>query len=247
MLTQRCFTIVMVSMVVFMACDNRIHTSLYAEEPATAAINDSAAKQAILESPEWIEAANAFQGWLSVQIEYPKEQVPDLEAGLQDRIEKMTASELRAFLADLQRKLDILLGPDAMETRSWAKQRLELLSAAKAAEFRKSLPDVLNMSSIEVKQAMEDIRLRRANDDASIKAFERFREEMESREHDKRQARAATTVPSWGGQVNVSVNNNTHSTRPFRRFPGVGARGFGGGGFGGFGFGGFGFGGGGWG
>ena len=69
----------------------------------------------------------------------------------------MSAGQLRSFLADLLQKLTILSGPEALEARAWAEQRLHLYSAAKAAEFRKTMPDILQMTAPQVEQALEDI------------------------------------------------------------------------------------------
>jgi hypothetical protein len=142
----------------------------------------------------------------------------------------MSAAELKSFLADLKKKLATLSSQEALETRVWAEQRLELLSDAKAAEFRKAMPDVANMTVLQVEQALEDIKQRRAADVASHKNFERFRDQEVAALRARQQAEAQAKAAAAAAATNVArssphpgLQGGSYAPRTFQRFPGVGA------------------------
>src|SRR5208337_1626194 len=68
-----------------------------ARAPAAPANDDMAAKKQILDSPAWQQAMYGFNQWLSVQVVYDKDQIPKLKAQLKDKVNKMSAGQLRAF------------------------------------------------------------------------------------------------------------------------------------------------------
>ncbi len=195
--------------------------------PVDAAASDAAAKQAILNSPSWAQAVDGFQRWLSVQITYPKAQVPQLLADFRARVDAMSAAQLQSFQADLLRKLEILKGPEAMEARAWAERRMNLYTDAKAAEFRKTLPDVFNMTSLQVEQALEDLRQQRASDAFANQQFAQFREQKVAAARARHQAQAAANAAA------VASSNSFHpgfqggafaphanTARTIQRYPG---------------------------
>ncbi|MCH5376097.1 MAG: hypothetical protein JJ992_19170, partial [Planctomycetes bacterium] len=108
MSTQHHIRILLLVLFVVAGVESGLRASLAAAEaPGTAADNtaadntaadDAAAKQQILNSPAWSQAMEQFDEWLSVQIVYPKEQVPQLKANLQAQVDKMSADQLRDFL-----------------------------------------------------------------------------------------------------------------------------------------------------
>ena len=230
-------------LLVFIGVEMGVRTPLAAGQPdPTGAADGTAAKQAILDSPAWMEAVRGFEEWLSVQVTYPKEQVPHLKATFQAQVDKMSASQLRIFLTDLEPKLAVLLSQEALEERAWTNMRLNLLSAAKAAEFRKSMPDVAEMTALQIRQALEELKQRRAADAANQEAFENFRNEQEAAARTQQLAealaKAATTVPMnrTAADFHPGLNGSNYAPRTFRRYPGIGA-GYGGryGRYGGFG------------
>jgi hypothetical protein len=62
--------------------------------PASAASDDTAAKKQILDSTAWRQAMLGFNEWLSVQVVYDKNEVPQVKAQLSDKINKMSAAQL---------------------------------------------------------------------------------------------------------------------------------------------------------
>ena len=143
----------------------------------TAAADETAARNTILASPAWQQAMYGFNQWLSVQIIYPKDQVPQIKAQMTGKVNKMSASQLRAFLEDLQQKLVLLGSKEAIDDRGWAEQYLNLLATPLAEKFRKSFPDVANMTAAQVQQALYDIRLRREGHAAYEKSFQEQRDQ----------------------------------------------------------------------
>src|SRR6266566_4383065 len=77
--------------------------------------DDSAAKQEIFASKAWQQAMAGLNEWLSVQVIYDQREVPQLKRDLVARLNKMSAPELRNYLADLQQKLAIMASPEAAE------------------------------------------------------------------------------------------------------------------------------------
>lgn len=145
---------------------------------AWAAADDAAAKQQILDSPAWREAMRGFNEWLSVQVTYDKDQVAQIKAQTKQKINKMSAAQLRAYLDDMRKKLAILGSKEGIEARSWAEGYLNVLTAARAEKFRQQLPDVANMTAAQVQQALYDLQQRRDARSASQKAFDQVRDQQ---------------------------------------------------------------------
>jgi len=131
-----------------------------------------AAKKQILDSAAWQQAMYGFNQWLSVQVVYDKDQIPKLKAQLKDKVNKMSASQLRFFLEDLQQKLVLFGSKQAIEDRAWAEDYLTHYTAAAREKFRKTLPDVANMTAVQLQQALYDLHQRRAGEAATQNAFE---------------------------------------------------------------------------
>jgi len=146
---------------------------------AAAAVNDeSAAKKRILESPAWQQAVQGFHDWLSVQVVYDQEEIPQLEKQFRDKVDKMSASQLQGFLADLQQKLKIMNGQQAMEARAWAEDYLSKFTPAAAEKFRRTLPDVANMNAAQLQQALYGLQQRQQGDAAGQRAFDQVRDQQ---------------------------------------------------------------------
>ena len=119
-----------------------------------------------------------FNEWLSAQVVYGKDQVPRLKAQLKEKVSKMTAGQLRGFLEDLREKLAILGSKQAIDDRAWAEDYLSHFTVAAGEKFRKTLPDVANMTAAQVKQAVVEMQQRREADAASQTAFDQQRDEQ---------------------------------------------------------------------
>lgn len=146
-----------------------------AAEPASAK-QDATAKEEILNSQAWRNAMIGYNEWLSVQVLYDKSQAARMKAELKDKVAKMSAAQLQAFLADLQAKLAILSSKQAMEVRGVVEGTLNVLTDAAAAKYRQRLPDIANMNAAQIQQALINFQQQQAADAASEKAFQQSRE-----------------------------------------------------------------------
>ncbi len=209
------------------------YNSLAGTQADQAPAGESAAQQEIFNSPAWAAAVDGFNEWLSVQITYPQDQVPQLKAEFKARIDKMSASQLQSFLTDMQQKLAILNGPDAMEARAWAERRLNLYTAARAAEFRKTLPDVARMTAAQVEQALVELRLHRASVASEQQKFSQFRDQQVVATRQRLQAQASAAAAANAASNHPGYQGGSYAPRSNRaqieRYPGLGyGRGFGG-------------------
>jgi hypothetical protein len=149
-----------------------------AATPASAAGDEAATKKKILESPAWQQAMQGYHEWLSVQVIYDPQQVAQIKAQLTEKVHKMTAPQLAAFLEDLQKKLAILGSKEALEARAWAESYLNTLSTAYAEKFRSKFPDVANMTAAQVQQGLYDLQQRRNLQAANQRAFDEARDQQ---------------------------------------------------------------------
>lgn len=197
---------------------------LQAAESIAAAPDDATAKQRILDSPAWAEAMRKYDEWLSVQIKYDKSQVAELSRQLRERVAKMSAAETQGFLEDLREKLTLMLSPEAVDLRMWAAEYLDVLSDAKAAEFRLTFPDVAQMTAAQLRQALAAWDARRAQVRANRASFDRMRDqqvaalrEMQRRDAEQMAAaRSARRAPSrsTGGSFAPPAQRQPYVPRP---------------------------------
>ena len=166
---------------------------------------DAAAKQEIFASKAWQQAMAGLNEWLSVQVIYDQKEVPQLKRDLVARFNKMTAPELRNYLADLQQKLAIMASPEATDVRSYIGYNLSVASDAYAAKIRRGLPDVLNMNALQVKQALYNLQQQQAATKANEAAFQQQRQtqlklvQQWNQQTADASAAAAAQMNSWSG------------------------------------------------
>ncbi|MGA2256747.1 MAG: hypothetical protein ABSG53_19025 [Thermoguttaceae bacterium] len=179
-----------------------------AAAPAAAANGDMAAKKQILDSPAWQQAMFGFNQWLSVQVLYDKDQVAQIKAQLKDKVKKMSAAQLRAFLEDLQQKLAILGSKEAIAARAWAEDYLTHFTAAAGEKFRKTLPDVAKMTAAQLQQALYDLQQRREAEAASQSAFDQQRDQQVAaiRERNRLSAEADAQADSQAATIGGNPN-----------------------------------------
>jgi len=136
----------------------------------------SQAREAVLNSAAWKRAEQAFNDWLSVQTIYSKPQVEYLKAQFRDNTSKMSATELKAFLDQMELKLDILLSSDVTEARSWVGSRMSVLATHKREELQKQLPDVVNMTAAQLEQYLYKFEQKRQTSQQADQAAHQFRQ-----------------------------------------------------------------------
>ncbi len=161
---------------------------------APPAEDDAAAKQKIFASQAWQQAMEGLNEWFTVQVIYPQREVPRLKNELVERVNKMSAPELRGYLADLQQKLKIMASPEAAKVRAYVGYNLSVASDAYAAQIRSRLPDVLNMNALQVQQALYAMQQEEASARASEAAFQTQRQEQ------------VKMVQQWNQQTADAIN-----------------------------------------
>lgn len=195
---------------------------------ADGAAADAAAKQQILQSEAWKAAMNRLDEWLSVQVAYRPEEIDDLQQRMRAKVAAMSSGELQEFLHQMDEKLNILHSPQGVQARRWANQYLELLSDARAAEFRQRIPDVVNMTAAQISDALVEIQQIQADKATRSAQFDKFRqaEVQAANARDRAQAQAAAAARAAtpaSGNLHPGFYRSSYAPRqPVQRYPGVG-------------------------
>ena len=150
-------------------------------QPAPTA-DDAANKAEILNSQNWRRAMFEFKEWLSTQQIYDPRQVQQIKARFNQRVARMTASEVQNLLADMAAKFQILNSPQAQEARAWMAQYLSVMSDRKRAEVLKDIPNVTTMTAAQLQQELIKIEQKRATIDQEQAAFQRSQQALVSRQ-----------------------------------------------------------------
>ena len=129
--------------------------------PAADAQDDVAAKAAILRSSRWRRAIFELGEWLSTQQIYSPKEVVRIKSDFNQRVAKMSASDLEYMLDDLEAKFKVIDTPESLEVRAWVGQYLSAMSDRKREQALKDVPDVINMSAGELAAEMKKIELKR--------------------------------------------------------------------------------------
>jgi hypothetical protein len=147
----------------------------FAADPGAAsppATPQDPAKQAILQSQAWRDAMIGYNEWLSVQVLYDKNEILRLKAQLKDKVAKMSADQLQAFLVDLQAKLTILKSKEAMDARALIEETFNVLNDRMVAKYRAQIPDIANMTAAQLQQSLDNFQQRHAQFIARRQAFD---------------------------------------------------------------------------
>lgn len=134
-----------------------------APAPAQPAADDSreAARRQILDSERWRQARRGLNEWLSIQQLYTPEEVAVLKQQFQQRIDRMSASELQDQLDDMEAKLAVLSSPEAEDARRWLSQFLAVQAKYTPEQLRARRPDVANMTASQIRQELARFQERR--------------------------------------------------------------------------------------
>ncbi len=141
----------------FVMCAPSTEITAYAEDDEVKTRDD------ILNSRRWRQLQRRFDEWLSVQNAQTDQQVVDLKARLDGRIDAMTAVEIEDFMYDSEERLNVLMSEDAVSARAWLGQltmegRQRMLPDVDAA-------DVFDMTVAQLRQELrqfQEMRNRRA-------------------------------------------------------------------------------------
>ncbi len=109
-------------------------------QPAASVDAGEAARQQILQSERWRQARRGLNEWLSIQQIYSPEEVAVLKKQFQERVDRMSAPELRDQLDEMEAKLAVLSSPEAEDARRWLSQFLAVQAKYTPAELRRGAP-----------------------------------------------------------------------------------------------------------
>ena len=183
--------------------------------PKTAAAKqpvDTVAQQVVLQSPEWQRMIARFNDWLSDQSLYDPDQVKQIKQRLDAAIQKMSAEQLRAFLADMVAKLEVLISDRAKDAEAYLTETLSVASPAYARRLRQQLPDVLTMTPGQIDQKLTGFAAKRQSLVQMHKTFDdgrqqqiaynhaRLKAKQESKERALDRAESAAAAAAGSGQ-----------------------------------------------
>ncbi len=140
--------------------------AIESQEPTAAATGsveerDTAAKAELLASDCWRRAMVELDRWFATQQVYSPEQVARIKADFSARVDKMSASELKFVLADLDAKFQILDTQKAREVRAWLGSYLSILSDRSREELLRKIPEFNTMDSAKLQQTIARLAMRR--------------------------------------------------------------------------------------
>jgi uncharacterized protein (TIGR02246 family) len=176
---------------------------------AAASAEDSAARERILNSPEWHETQRAADEWLSVQKIYTPAEVKQVRTAMAAKIAKMSAPELQNFLDDSKEKFAILLSKQAEEARLWLAQRMAVEVKLTPEQLKQMRPNIVDMTAAQVEQRLMEMQAEREQTQQVQQAFDTGRkaqvkniEQAEKQSEQEREAaldRAYSSAESAGG------------------------------------------------
>lgn len=128
---------------------------------STAATANEAARQQILQSERWRNAAHGLEQWLSVQQLYTPQEVALLRAQFKSRIDRMSPAELEEQLTGMEEKLAVLSSSEAEDARRWLAQFLAVQRKYTDAQLRQMRPDIANMTAAQIRHELQQFQARR--------------------------------------------------------------------------------------
>ena len=122
---------------------------------------DAARKAELLASSRWRRAVFEFNAWLDAQPVYSPAEVSRIRQELANRVATMSSFELEYLLGTLDEKVKVLESPEARDARSWLGRYLAVMSDAKRADVLRDVPDILDMSTAELEEAIGRVEAKR--------------------------------------------------------------------------------------
>jgi hypothetical protein len=213
---------------------------------STLSAADIAAKDKILNTPEWKQTFHEFNEWMSAQVIYDADQIQQVRKRMALGISRMTPAQLERFQSDIQEKLAVLNSDQAKQAGTYLTETFAVASPAYARKVRAKLPDVLTMTAAQINQQLDIFAVKHAAALKTQKTFEADRQQSIAynqaqlaamrAESDQAMNRASAAAASAGKGGNYTAARDYYpggvgNDGPFG--PGTS--------YGGFGFGGFGF------
>ncbi len=161
-----------------------LQTSTNAQNPVRAADAPAAdpgfagaeTREEILAGPRWKKLVESFDDWMSVQNIYTEGQTAELVRQLKKNVATLTPKQLKDFIVDSEKRLDVLMSDEASEARAY-------LSVA-TMEYRQKmlsrngmLLNVFGMSVAELRQELNEFQQHRASSATASAEFDRARQQ----------------------------------------------------------------------
>lgn len=147
-----------------------------AAAPAPPDREDLFRKTRLLGSDRWRRVVFEFDAWLAAQPVYTPAEAGRIRAQLDRRVAAMSSYEVEYLLDTLEAKLRMLDSPAARDAREWLSRYLAVMSERKRSEVLAEVPDVLEMTTGELVEALGRLEAKRAAVEDSRRAHERGRE-----------------------------------------------------------------------
>ncbi|MCE9629528.1 MAG: hypothetical protein K8S94_02245 [Planctomycetia bacterium] len=133
-----------------------------AQARAQAEFEERSRKVTLFASDRWRRAVFELDEWLAVQPVYTPAQVAAIRNDFAARVAAMSSYELDYLLDTLEFKLKVLDTPEAIEAREWLGRYLSVMADRKRAAVLADLPNVVDMSSGEMIEALRELEARRS-------------------------------------------------------------------------------------
>jgi hypothetical protein len=128
-------------------------------------------KQQLLQSSRWRQVERKFDEWLSVQRIYDAAQVAQMKSKFKQRVTAMSADQLEDFIAVAEEKLQVLLGDEATQARSYMSFYTDNFLKKKMGD---KPPNIGTMSPTQMRQELSEFQQRRAGRATAQQEFNRL-------------------------------------------------------------------------
>jgi hypothetical protein len=123
---------------------------------------DLARKADIMHGSRWQQAITELGAWLATQTVYSPTEVRRIKTQFNGRVAGMSSYELEYLLDSIAAKLAILNTPEGRDAKAWLGDYLSAMSDGRRAEALRGVPNVLDMTSSQLRQEIQRIDAKRA-------------------------------------------------------------------------------------
>lgn len=156
-----------------------------------------------------------FNEWLSVQKVYSPQQAAELRQILDSKTRSMSSAQLEDFLDEMEEKLQVLLGPDAAQARTYMDEFLNQRGQQELLQQGGGTPDVLSMSAAQIQQELQKFKMQRQSTRAAYSAFDRTRELGIQQYLQGERARAASSERAKDRAVSSASQTQSNYVSPY--------------------------------
>jgi len=173
----------------------------------------------------WQQTLRAFDEWAQIQQTYTAEQITDMRRRMLEKAVSATPAVSEQFRAEINAKLQLLMGAEARDARRWLAATLAVASDSYAQKVRAQLPDVTKDSPAQLQAALDAFEARETTMKQYQQGLDQTRQ-MQIRaiqDSERRQAEANAQAhvgsnynPAPGGAPSGVPNANLRYYSPYR-------------------------------